>query len=159
MKKIIFMIIPLMLLGACSREKVEPQLVAEPDLVTLRLAEAANQAAQSLQKLAAIEQERTPVDIPPLAQGAPIELRRSITVEWTGPVEPLVQQLADRTGYHYKLTGSDPAVPIIVEIKAFREPVIEVLRDIGLQLGDRAQLKVDASAETIEVIYANLLIE
>jgi defect-in-organelle-trafficking protein DotD len=158
MKKSFLTILSLVLVAACA-PKVEPQLVAEPDLVTLRLADAADRAAKSLEKLAAVESTRTPVDLPPLAAGAPQELRRSITVEWTGPVEPLLQKISDRAGYHFQLSGSDPAVALVVEVNAFRKPIIEVLRDIGLQLGDRAQVNVDARAQTIEVVYANMLIE
>lgn len=158
MKKSFLIISSFVLLLACA-PKVEPQLVAEPDLVTLRLADAADRAAKSLEKLAAVESARTPVDLPPLVAGAPPELRRSITVEWAGPVEPLVQQLANRAGYHFQLSGSDPAIALIVEVTAFRKPIIEVLRDVGLQLGDRAQVHVDAQAEKIEVVYANTLIE
>lgn len=157
MKKIAISSI-LLVLAACSY-KVEPQLVAEPDLVTLRLADAADRATQSLEKLAAIEAERTPVDIEPITDRAPAQLRRSVTVEWAGPVEPLLLQLSDRAGYDFVITGSNPAVPLVVEVKSFRKPVIEVLRDVGLQLGQRASLNVDANSQTVEVVYANLFVE
>ena len=146
-------------LAACSRTTPDPQLVAEPDAVTLRLAQAADRAANALDTLAAIEQTRTPTDLPPLAASAPPELRRSITVNWMGPVEPIAQQLADRASYELKVTGNSPETPVIVTMNVRNEPVIEALRDVGLQLGGRATLKVDANLKVVELNYGSIQTE
>jgi defect in organelle trafficking protein DotD len=148
----------LMGLAACTTP-ADPQLVAEPDNVTLRLAQAADRAANALDSLAAIEQVRTPTDLPPLADGAPPELRRSVTVNWIGAVEPLVKQLADRASYEFTTSGNPPETAIVTSVNVRNQPVIETLRDVGLQLGGRAQLKVDANLKVIELSYANVQIE
>ena len=141
-------------LGGCSGKGFpKPQLVAEPDGVTARLAAAADRAANALDELAAIENTRTPTDIPPLVSGAPVELRRAITVDWVGSTEPLVQQLADRASYQFKLSGQPPAVPMIITLRVKNEPLIEVLRNVGLQLDNRATLKIDPATQTVELIY------
>jgi hypothetical protein len=36
------------------------------------------------------------------------------------------------------------------------QPVIETLRDVGLQLGGRAELKVDANLKIVELSYGNV---
>jgi defect-in-organelle-trafficking protein DotD len=144
------------LLSACAgRGFPKPQLVAEPDPIVARLAAAADRAANALDTLASVENTRTPVEIPPLAgaEGTPIELRRAITVDWVGPVEPLAQQLADRASYKFLISGSTPAVPNVVVLRVRNEPLIDVLRDLGLQLNNRATLRVDPGTQTIEVIY------
>ncbi len=147
------------ILAACTQTKPDPQLVAEPNSVTLRLAQAADRAANALDNLAAIEQTRTPTDLPPLAAGAPPELRRSVTVNWIGPVEPIAQQLADRASYELKTTGNTPETPVIVSLNVRNQAVIESLRDVGLQLGGRATLKVDANLKIIELSYDNVQTE
>lgn len=146
----------LLTLTGCSRMEgfPKPQLVAEPDPITARLAAAADRAANALDELAAIENTRTPTDIPPLVAAAPIELRRAITIDWVGNAEPLVQQLADRASYQFKLTGQPSAVPLIVTIRVRNQPLIETLRDLGLQLENRATLRVDPDLQTIELVYA-----
>lgn len=144
--------------SACTKNLPAPQLVAEPDNVTLRLAQAADRAANALDTLAAIEQVRTPSDLPPLAAGAPPELRRSVTVNWIGPVAPLVLQLADRASYKFVVSGNAPEAGIIVSMNARNQPVIEALRDVGLQLGARAELRVDANLKIVELSYANVQI-
>ena len=159
MQRTVLIVSAALLLGACAINPPKPQLVAEPDNVTLRLAQAADRAANALDQLAAIEQNRTPTDLPPLASSAPPELRRSVTVNWSGPVEPLAKQLADRASYTLQISGNAPETAIIASVNVRNEPVIEVLRDIGLQLGDRAELKVDANLKTVELSYANVQIE
>jgi hypothetical protein len=89
-----------------------------------------------------------------LAASAPPELRRSVTVNWVGPVQPLLQQLADRAGYEFQLAGNAPSSAIILSINVRNQPVIETLRDAGLQLGQRAKLRVDAQLKLIELVYA-----
>ncbi|MDB5478440.1 MAG: putative lipoprotein, partial [Alphaproteobacteria bacterium] len=95
-KSFIFVTLGSLALGACTGNMPKPQLVVEPENVTMRLAQAADRASSALDTLAAIEQVRTPTDLPPLASSAPPELRRSVTVNWIGPVEPMAKQLADR---------------------------------------------------------------
>lgn len=143
-------------LAACETHAPKPQLVVEPENVTMRLAQAADRASSALDTLAAIEQVRTPTDLPPLAASAPPELRRSVTVNWIGPAEPMVKQLADRASYRLEVTGNSPELPLIVSLNARNQPVIETLRDIGLQLGGRAELRVDANLKVIEVSYGNV---
>lgn len=156
--KIVLSLSLLVSLAACTHT-ADPQLVAEPSSVTLRLAQAADRAANALDNLAAIEQVRTPTDLPPLASSAPPELRRSVTVNWIGPAEPIAKQLADRASYELKTTGNMPETPIIVSLNVRNQPVIESLRDLGLQLGGRATLKVDANQKVVELSYGNIQTE
>lgn len=148
----------LMLLSACdtpSREfsNAHPQLVAQPDTVSAMLADAADRAANSLETLAAVEYARGPgVAVGPVGD-APTELRRAITVNWVGPVEPVTKMLAERAGYNFLTVGGPPVVPVVVSIDAQNTPVIEVLRNIGLQLGMRGDIKVDGAGRVVELHY------
>ncbi len=144
-------------LAACENtthfSNKHPQLVAEPDKVSAMLADAADKASNALQTLAAVENSRTPApDVNPVGN-APAELRRAITVNWVGPVEPITKTLADRAGYSFAVIGSPPNIPVVVSLDIENRPVIDVLRDLGLQLGGRGDIKVDASRGIIEVHY------
>ncbi|MGB4107552.1 MAG: DotD/TraH family lipoprotein [Alphaproteobacteria bacterium] len=148
----------LALLTACdtpAREfsNAHPQLVAEPDSVTAMLADAADRAANSLQTLAAVETARSPgIAVGPVGN-APTELRRGVTVNWVGPVEPIAKSLAERAGYNFLTVGGPPVVPVVVSLNADNMPVIDVLRNIGLQLGMRGDIKVDGPARVVELHY------
>ena len=131
-----------------------PQLVADPDKVSLMLADAADRASRSLETLAAIENAKVPgVAVEPI-HNAPPELRRAITVNWVGPVEQITKTLADRASYGFNVLGAPPTIPVVVSIDSTNQPVIDVLRDIGLQLGVRGDIKVDASRKMVEINYA-----
>lgn len=147
-----------LLLGACAplnfTQKVDQQLVAEPDPVALRLASAADRATAALQTLASVEQHRTPAAAIQSVPAAPQELRRAVSVEWVGPIEPLAQKLADRAGYRFRINGDAPPAPIIVTVMAKQRSVVEVLRDVGLQAGTRADIAVDVDMKTVELNYA-----
>ncbi len=150
----------LFLVSACSAptgpedfSNAHPQLVAQPDSVSAMLAEAADRAANSLQTLAAVEHARTPKATAGPVGDAPLELRRAITVNWVGPVETITRTLADRAGYNFMAVGNAPPVPVVVSLDIENKPVIEVLRDIGLQLGMRGDIRVDGPGGIVELHY------
>jgi defect-in-organelle-trafficking protein DotD len=147
-----------LILAGCSNinrnfSDSHPQMVAAPDTVSAKLAEAADRASLSLEKLAAVEYARTPGASLAPAGDAPAELRRAVTVNWVGPVEPLAKTMAERAGYNFIPMGSLPPTPVIVSIDVENRPLIDVLRDLGLQLGVRGDIKVDSAQRVIELHY------
>lgn len=142
-------------LSACGPvdQRFNPQIVASPDKASMLLAEAADRASTALETLAAVEQARSPdIAVAPISN-APVELRRAMTVNWVGPVEPISKTLADRAGYKFVSLGEAPPVPIVVSIDVENKPVIDILRNLGLQLGQRADIKVDGERKVVEIHY------
>ncbi len=131
-----------------------PQIVASPDKVSAMLAESADRASNALETLAAVERARTPATTMSPISDVPTELARTITVNWVGPIEPIAKTLADRAGYGFLVLGSEPSIPVVVSLDVENTRVIDSLRDIGLQLGMRGDVKVDAQAKMIEIYYA-----
>lgn len=145
-------------LGACTPGQPlfnrTPQVAAAPDKVSAQLAEAADRASVALETLAAVEQARSPgIAVAPI-ENAPPELRRAITVNWVGPVEQVTKTLADRAGYSFNTIGNVPVTPVVVSLDVENKPVIDVLRNIGLQLGMRADIRVDGTRRVVEIQYA-----
>lgn len=141
-------------LAGCANHKRNAQVVTSPDKVSLMLAEAADRASNSLETLASIEQSKAPgVAVQPI-YNAPEELARAITITWVGPPEQILRKLADRASYNFVTLGNRPPVPLVVNVDVQNQPVIEVLRDIGLQLGVRGDVKVDSERGIIELHYA-----
>lgn len=130
-----------------------PQLVAAPDSVSAMLADAADRASNALETLAAVEYARSPgISVSP-TDNAPVELRRAVTVNWVGPAEVITNTLASRANYSFSVFGTSPPIPIVVSIDVENKPVIDVLRDIGLQLGLRGDIRVDGSKRAVELHY------
>jgi len=145
-----------LLIAGCApvHGRVDQQLVAEPDPLALRLASAVDKASSALETLASVEQARNPGASIQAVPYAPQELRRTMTVNWTGPIEPIIQRLADRAGYEMQVNGDVPPAPVVVTLTARQKMVIDVLRDLGLQAGQRADIVVDPERRVVELNYA-----
>lgn len=141
--------------AACTLPHMtDQQLAVDPDPVALRLAAAVDRASTALQTLASVEQARNPGVSIEEARNAPQELRRTVSVDWTGPIEPLTRSLADRAGYQMVVNGDKPPAPVVISVKANEKSVVEILRDVGLQAGQRADIAVDPDRRIVELNYA-----
>lgn len=142
-------------LAACDHTASVTPVATEPDLVTAKLGQAADKASRALDGIAGIEQQRAPAS-PPVEDytGAPPNLVQPVTIRWSGPIEQISKTLADRAGMRFRVKGSIPPVPLTVSVDVYQQPLIHVLRDIGLQAGQRADLAVDAQSGVVEIRYA-----
>ena len=120
------------------------------DPAEVRLAEAATRAQEALTRLAEIRSGGVApkVDIPRLVTP---ELQTRVTLDWQGPLERLAERLAAEIGYDFVVAGSRPPAPVMVGIEVKDEPVIFVLRDIGLQAKEQAVLTVDATRMVVRL--------
>jgi defect-in-organelle-trafficking protein DotD len=153
----IFLLSAAFLLVSCSDQPpdIKP-IAAEPDIVTVKLAQAADKAAKSLDVIANIEQQKNP-ETQPLPNdyaGAPSNLMQPVSLRWSGPIEQASRTLAEHAGMRFRIKGSQPPVPLIVNVDAYQQPILHILRDIGLQAGSRADLNVDANEGVVEIRYA-----
>lgn len=123
----------------------------------IKLAEAANSSSQSLQQLAEIERSvhpraKLPQPVPPESIG----MSQPVSVEWNGPVGPLVQKIADIAHYKVHVLGTVPAIPPLVSISAKDTPLADILRDAGFQSGSKVNIVVYPSSRIIELRYARV---
>ena len=72
-------------------------------------------------------------------------------VSFVGPVETLVEEMARKVGFGFDSSGTAPARPVVVEVRARSRPVIMVLRDAGVQAGRAAALVVDAERRHVRL--------
>lgn len=145
----------LTILAACANTMSVTPVATEPDIVTVKLAQAADKASAALDSISGIEQQRNP-DVHPVEDytGVPPNLMQPITIRWSGPVEQITKALAERAGLRFHVKGNVPAVPLVVNVDAYQQPIIHVMRDIGLQAGHRADISVDGATGAVEVRYA-----
>ena len=131
-------------------------VATEPDIVSVKLAQAADKASKALDSISNIEQQKNPA-VPPIQDdysNAPPNMTQPISLRWSGPIEPVARTLAERAGLRFRVTGRAPAAPLIVNIDAYQQPLLHVLRDVGLQAGTRADLAIDQNEGVVEVRYA-----
>lgn len=148
-------IVSLFLLNGCASDvKVSENTYSDPASVTL--ANAATSVSHTLIDLAAIEQATIPSPIlkqPP--EPASYGMAGQVSIDWTGPVEPLVQHIGKAVNYKVQVLGTTPAIPIIVAITAHQETLGAILRNVGYQCGKRAQIVVFPNSKVIELRYAH----
>lgn len=160
----IFLAIALALtLGACAENQSRPATganngaapaLAAPDVVTLRLAEAAERAASALDNISRVEQAQRTAPPAEDYSMAPPELQEPVSITWTGPAEQFLRTMANRLGYGYRSIGAGPPVPLTIRIDEYQQPLIKLVRSASLQLTGKADVVLDASRRTLELRYA-----
>lgn len=76
------------------------------------------------------------------------------SIDWSGPIEPLLERIGQMTRYRVKVLGPIPTIPLIVSISCRERLVADILKDAGLQAGRRANLVVYPTSRIIELRYA-----
>lgn len=143
------------LLMGCSSTKPPEDVPQTKDIANSTLAEAATSVSRSLVELAQIQQAAnrlTPVEADPAPSSYGMGAISS--VDWSGPIEPLIEHLAEITGYKVRVTGVSPAIPVLVTVYSQNVPVADILRDAAYQCGKRAQVIVYPESKTLELRYA-----
>jgi defect in organelle trafficking protein DotD len=146
--KVLFLISCSFLLCACAKKPIDNSY--------LTLENAANSINQSLVSLKETEQAAYPpqtVAEPPSPNTYGMAIPTSL--DWDGPVEPLVKQIAYAANYQVHTLGKKPTIPIIVSVSAKDELIGNILRNVGYQCGNRASIVVFPSTRIIELRYTN----
>lgn len=119
-----------------------------------KLTAAAESVSRSLQELAKIDRAVNPqIKLSSPADPDRIGMGQIGSIDWSGPVGPIVKKIAAATHYKLRVLGSPPAVPILISITAKDMALADVLRNIEFQCGRRANIVVYASKNIIELRY------
>lgn len=122
-----------------------------------KLADAADSISQSLQELAAIEKASHPLaKIPPPPEPNMIGMGQIASIDWSGPIGPLVHKIGKATNYKVHVLGTAPAIPILVSISAKDTPLSDILRDAGFQCGNKASIAIYPASKIIELRYLKI---
>lgn len=120
------------------------------------LAETAQSVNKSMQEISAIQLATHPgVKMPKPENPAAIGMAQQTSLDWTGPVEPLLNKIAEASGYHVRVLGKAPAIPVIVTINANFVPLANILRDATYQVVHKARIKLYPKTKVIELRYLN----
>ena len=141
------------LLYACAMPKTPQGYNLSP--AKNSLAEASYAVSRATVDLAETAQAAHP--LPALAEPptpASYGMDHVTSVDWSGPVEPLLQQMANATDYRLHVLGTPPAIPILVTVSADRMMLGDILRNTGYQCGKRATVMVFPASRVIELRYA-----
>ena len=142
------------LLTACATRSTPPKEF-QVNYNEVSLSEASYGISRSLVDLAEIAQAAHPLpSLPPAPAPASYGLGGLTSIDWSGPIEPLVRQVALASDYRVRVLGTPPAIPIIVTIAEKNVMLGDVIRNIGYQGGRRAAVVVYPESRVIELRYA-----
>jgi len=138
-------------LCACSNPPPEVHLDA-PDASLAEASFSVSRAISSLSETAQAAHPLPPLDPPP--NPASYGMAGLTSIDWSGPVEPLVREIAKVTGYRVRVLGTRPAIPVLVSVYDKNMMVADILRDVGFQCGRRATVVIYPESRVIELRYA-----
>jgi len=140
-----------LLLNACASAPCEVHV----DNTGASLAEASYSVSRSIVSLSETAQAAHPLPkLDPPPNPASYGMGGLASVDWSGPVEPIVIQIAKMTGYRVRILGTAPAIPVLVTVYDKNMMIADILRDIGYQAGRRAAVVVYPDSRVIEIRYA-----
>lgn len=149
--KTLLIIIVVLTLGACSKPPPTPHL----DNVDTSMAEASYAVSRNISSLSEIAQAAHPLpNLAPAPDPASYGMGGIVSIDWSGPVDQIVRQIAKVTGYRVRVLGTEPAIPVIVTVYDKNMVIADILRDIGYQCGRRATVVVYPNERVIELRYA-----
>jgi len=125
------------------------------DEASTSLAEASYTVSRSIVELSETAQAAHPLpDLEPPPSPASYGMGQLTTVDWSGPVEPLVKQMAQAAGYRLNVLGTAPAIPVMVTVYEKDKMLADILRNVGYQCGRRAAVVIYPDNRVIELRYA-----
>jgi len=143
-------------LTGCSTESKIAIINNDKDLRSAgaKLTATADSIDKSLLELAAIDRATHPqARLPSPVEPGMIGMEQLGSIDWSGPVAPLVKKIAEATNYKLKILGSPPAVPILISIAAKDTPLADILRDVAFQCGNKANIVTYPASKIIELRY------
>lgn len=155
MKKILIIACALCLTG-CQLPKRPPR-VAPLTIAEQQLLDTASSIEMSLRELAASNAKpaRNALNTEPLmtTRGG---MAHPVNIDYAGPIGPLLDKIGKMAQYQVKVLGPTPAVPVIVSVHGKSRPLAELLKDAGLQLGERGDVVVYPQNRIIELRYTRV---
>ncbi len=153
---IIVCFLALFLVG-CKSNSQKTKILNEETILAEQLKNTAKSIDNSLKTLAQTKEMYTPTEVlntePLLTDEA--GLGEKINIDWSGPILPLVAKIANMSEYQVTSIGQEPSMPIIVSINKEQVTMADVLKDAGLQAGQRVTIVVYPSTKIIELRYKN----
>jgi len=169
--KLFFLCLLLVGMTGCARNPAQPEpnefstqllnklkyqdITAHED-ASLLLAESAANTTKAFQRLALIKRAVHPhAKLPPMPDPVSIGMSGKASIDWAGPIEPLLQKLAKASHYNVRVIGRRPPIPIIISVNAKNTSLADILRDVSFQANQQATIMLYPHKRLMELRYLN----
>ncbi len=132
--------------------------VKDKTKVQTNLVDIAYSVDRSLKELHAIEKASHPIEYKKILAEEKKEAKlyaEKVSIDWTGPVEPLLESIATKYHYQFNILGHAPPIPVLIQLSVKNMALGEVLKNIDWQAGTKAHLSISSSStgQLIELRY------
>lgn len=118
------------------------------------LVDAAHHVSRTLDDLARVQySESNPEKMKDETSAEKLGMSDLGSVDWSGPVEPIVRQIAKASNYRVRVLGNKPAIPVLITIKKTNASLAEIIRDIKYQANKNAKIQIYPKSHVIEIRY------
>jgi len=139
-------------LNACSPKSKSSEM---PNAADASLAESSFAVSRAISSLSETAQASRPnVKLSPPPDPHTYGMANLTSIDWSGPVEPLIREISRASGYRTRVLGSSPAIPVMVSVYDKNMMMGDILRDVAYQCGRRATVVVFPESRVIELRYA-----
>lgn len=139
------------LFGCFAKKKPSVQI---PDPAEVQLAETTASIDRSMVEWAESHRSQAPINPKKLPLFG-VDIPQIVSVDWSGPIEPLLKRILSGTSYRLRILGKPPASPVLVSLQIQHMTVSYTLRYIAYQMGSQADIHVDTSHKIVELRYAS----
>jgi defect-in-organelle-trafficking protein DotD len=151
-KRSLSFVVLAMAIAACAPPQPPPTKL---DAASASLAEASYSVSRSIVSLSETAQAAHPIpDLGPAPNPLSYGMAGLTSVDWSGPIEPLVKQLAKSANYRVRVLGRAPAIPVLVTVYDKNMMLADIFRDVGYQAGRRASVVIYPDERVVELRYA-----
>jgi defect-in-organelle-trafficking protein DotD len=126
------------------------------DPALLMLQKSAQSIQQSLTRLSEAEQyEKMGINpTKPTVSPKIVGMEQVVVMPWHGAMEQAVTRLTSYANFSLRFLGRPPVLPIIVQLGAAPTSISDLIQNIGIQAGHRADIVVDPGLRVVEVRYS-----
>lgn len=156
MKRLITITAAILVLHGCSNtSQQESNVGINP--AEIQLAKASESISKSLIKLAKLQEHS--IDLNSKKQDHLLmhnntDLPGTATIDWSGPIAPIVQRIAKATSFKFRILGIEPTIPVMVHVNMKKAPFLDILKNIHYQANGKAIVKIHGKEKVIELRYA-----
>lgn len=118
------------------------------------ISETAMSSSNAIQTLAEVERASKPV-VNRKAAPNPVKvgMDQLVSVDWVGPVEPVLNSLAKKSHYRVNTLGQSPVVPVLVNLNRQNAYLADIIQDLTFQIQNHAELTLNPAEKLIELRY------
>lgn len=141
----------MLLASGCANVTKIPTDVATPGMPNVDLA--IDRGVAEVNR--AMNEVGTMGDRQPTVAGSPAPgpLQRPVLFGMTGPLDVAAKALAEHAGYSFTSNATPTTQQVSVTLPGTAAPMIDLLRSLGQQAGNQADVVVNTQARRIEVRY------